>query len=96
MYLKYTVQPTEALPFNPTELVIIVGERYMQNGVEVVEMYTELTERKINGKTTECETNLVPSTALNAITGFDVNTLQPVIDVAGLNQILLAFKLQVV
>lgn len=98
MQFKFQVQPSVDFLFNPTDLVVFVPEgkesREMVDGVEMVKIQTVLSEFRDSGSLVETETHLLPVAVLQAITGFDVETMKPVINASAVGEVLAGFNLE--
>ena len=85
--------------FQPTTLEVYVGQKESIKDVDgitdvdVMNVQTVLTETLTNGTTVQTKNHQFPLSVL-PITGFDVNTMQPIVDATGLNNILTGFFLQ--
>lgn len=109
MNLKYKVSPTKEVTanglsvkgfsFSPTEITLYIGSKQTikdseGNDIEVVNIQTDLVQYISKGTITETQNHQLPISVLAAFNGFDVTTMQPTVDLAAVNAILMYFNLE--
>jgi len=99
MKLQYKVSPLKDFIFKPTEITLYVGAKEFvkdKDGkdVEVVNIQTDLVQTISNGTITETQNHKLPIAVLAAFNGFDITTMQPTVDLAAVNAILMSFNLE--
>lgn len=100
----FNVKPTKVLEagtiafaFKPGEIDINVGEKQtLEDGIEVVTVLTRLRQTIDGGYIEQVREQKLPVSILAAISGFDTQAMQPTVNPAALNQILLPFNLTTV
>lgn len=97
MDLKFDVEAIADIVFKPTELTISFGIPYKNdNDEDVVWVDTDITEYKADGFIKRTTKQELPATVLNAITGYDVNTQLPKVDLVYLNALLANYNLRLI
>ena len=99
MQLKYKVNPIKDFIFKPTEITLYIGNKETikddeDNDIEVVNIQSDLVQYTSKGKTTETQNHKLPVSILSAFNGFDFETMQPTVDLAAVNAILMSFNLE--
>lgn len=80
--------------FQPTKIQIFVGENADNNGTPSVWIRVVLTQTVAGGEVVSDTTKLYPVGFKNVITGMNPSTLQPILDLTTLGQILLQHNIE--
>lgn len=109
MQLKYKVNPLKEVEangvskkgfaFSPSQITLYIGGKETvkdENGddIEVINVQTDLVQFISKGTITETQNNKFPIAVLAAFNGFDIETMQPTVDLAAVNAILMSFNLE--
>jgi len=96
--MKYNIEKTADLDFNPTELDVIVGEKIVkEDETEWIGVTTILTQRKDKSQTQRATQHEFPLATWNSIvTGYDTVKKEPILNTTMLGNILTTFNLKLV
>lgn len=101
MNFQYKVKKTNEVDSPIYDLTIYVGPKFVQTEIvdevevstDMVRVATDLVLTTENGYLKKYSEYEFPSTVLDAINGFDTNTMLPTVSTTALNQILQTFDL---
>ena len=96
--MKYNIEKTADLDFNPTELDVIVGEKIIkEDETEWIGVTTILTHRTDKSQTQRATQHEFPLATWNSIvTGYDTVKKEPILNTTMLGSILTTFNLKLV
>lgn len=96
MNFKFDIETTKNILFKPSTIELFILDKETIDNQEIVNIQTILTQKLPTGQVIESTIRKFPIAILNIINGFDIESLNPTVDLEQLNTILSNFDLKTI